>query len=240
VNGFTRSDDTYAVEFLGYYYANTSGTFEFSISSDDSGDIFIDGTRVGYWYGGHGDNDSPTGGTLGSNGGTVQTPGSIYLVKGFHKLYARFQEGTGGDSASLWHNINGGGWAKISSDRLFHKAEDLFRATGSGNATLYGTFTATADIVAYSDERIKDNVETIDNALDKVNQLRGVSFNRKSDGKQSIGVIAQEIEKVLPEVVTEDDKGIKGVSYGNIVGVLIEAIKEQQKQIDELKARLDA
>lgn len=233
VDSFTRSDDTYAVEFVGYYYANVDGIHEFSASSDDSSDFFIDGTRVAYWYGGHGDNNAPT-------GGTGQVAGSIYLVKGFHRLYARFQEGTGGDSISLWQKEPSGSWEKIPSTRFFHKSDDLFRATGSGNATLYGTFTATADIVAYSDERIKDNIETIDNALDKVNQLRGVSFNRKSDGKESIGVIAQEVEKILPEVVTEDDKGIKGVSYGNIVGVLIEAMKEQQKQIDELKARLDA
>lgn len=131
VNGFTRSDDTYIVEFLGYYWAASTGVHQFSISSDDSGDIFIDGTRVGFWYGGHGDNDAPTGGSLGSNGGTVQTPGSIYLEKGFHRLYARFQEGTGGDSASLWHFPPSGSWAKIPADRLYHKAEDLIRAAGS-------------------------------------------------------------------------------------------------------------
>jgi hypothetical protein len=233
VDSFTRSDDTYAVEFVGYYYASINATYQFSVSSDDASDFFIDGTRVADWYGGHGDSNTPT-------GGTGQNAGTIYLVKGFHRLYARFQEGTGGDSLSLWHKINTGSWAKIPADRLYHKADDLFRATGSGNATLYGTFTATADIVAYSDERIKENVETIDNALNKVQQLRGVSFNRIKDGKHSIGVIAQEIEKVLPEVVTEDEQGIKAVAYGNVVGVLIEAIKEQQKQIDELKARLDA
>ena len=65
--------------------------------------------------------------------------------------------------------------------------------------------------------------------------MRGVSFTRKDTGKESSGVIAQEIQKVAPELVSETD-GTLGVSYGNLVGYLIEAIKDQQKQIDELKA----
>ena len=104
-----------------------------------------------------------------------------------------------------------------------------------------GTLTAVGDVIAYSDVRVKENVETIDNALDKVMALRGVSYNRTDGGDKTkkVGVIAQEIQKVLPEVVQEQEDGMLGVSYGNIVGVLIEAIKEQQKQIDELKALLN-
>lgn len=112
--------------------------------------------------------------------------------------------------------------------------------TGAANITLAsgGTITAAADIVAYSDERIKENISTIDNALEKVKALRGVTYNRtdSEDKSEKIGVIAQEIQEVLPQVVYEQEDGMLGVSYGNIVAVLIEAIKEQQKQIDELKA----
>ena len=68
--------------------------------------------------------------------------------------------------------------------------------------------------------------------------MRGVSYKKKDTKEKGIGVIAQEIEKILPEVVTEDEDGIKAVAYGNIVGVLIEVIREQQKQIDELKAMI--
>ncbi len=100
-----------------------------------------------------------------------------------------------------------------------------------------GTITATADVVAYSDKRVKENIETIDNALNKVLSLRGVTYNRtdKEDKSQKIGVIAQEIQKILPQVVQEQEDGMLGVSYGNITAVLIEAIKEQQTQIEELK-----
>ena len=98
-----------------------------------------------------------------------------------------------------------------------------------------GTIRATGDVIAYSDKRVKENIKTIDNALNKVDKLRGVEFNKIGEDKKSIGVIAQEIEKVIPEVVREDDKGMKSVAYGNITGVLIEAIKELKSEIEILK-----
>ena len=114
--------------------------------------------------------------------------------------------------------------------------------TMSGSYT--GSFTATDDITAFSDERLKSNITTIEDALDKVKSMRGVMFD-KTDSltgelRQATGVIAQETEKVLPEVVHNDDNtGYKSVAYGNIVGVLIEAIKEQQLQIDELTEQVE-
>ena len=103
-------------------------------------------------------------------------------------------------------------------------------ATTSAGVEVNGTLQAT-EVTATSDERLKSDIQTIDNALDKVMNMRGVSYTKQAE--KGIGVIAQEIEKVLPEVVTDGE--YKSVAYGNIVGVLIEAIKEQQKQIDELK-----
>jgi hypothetical protein len=96
-----------------------------------------------------------------------------------------------------------------------------------------GAFTAVGDITAFSDARLKSNVETISGALDKVSNLRGVYFDR--DGVRKTGVIAQEIEEILPEVVNNDGE-YKSVAYGNIVGVLIEAIKEIRLELDSLKA----
>ena len=83
----------------------------------------------------------------------------------------------------------------------------------------------------------KVSEQVIENALSKVLKLRGVTYNRtdSTDTTQKVGVIAQEIQQVIPQVVQEQTNGMLGVSYGNIVGVLIEAIKEQQTQIDELK-----
>ena len=101
-----------------------------------------------------------------------------------------------------------------------------------------GAATFNNDVTAFSDERLKTEIETINDALNKVCQMRGVSFKRTdNDGRTSVGVIAQEIEKILPEVVREDksEDKIKSVAYGNIVGVLIEAIKELKNEIEELK-----
>ena len=86
-----------------------------------------------------------------------------------------------------------------------------------------------------SDARTKKDVNTIDNALDKVNNLRGVEFTRIADEKRSIGVIAQELEAILPELVATDNEGMKSVNYSQITGVLIEAIKELFKEIEILK-----
>ena len=103
-----------------------------------------------------------------------------------------------------------------------------------------GEFTAAGDISANSDRRLKENIETIPNALDKVTSMRGVYFDMKADpGVRKTGLIAQEVEEVLPEVVKTESDGeqIKSVAYGNIVGLLVEAIKELKDQVDDLKGR---
>ena len=92
-------------------------------------------------------------------------------------------------------------------------------------------------MIAYSDRRVKENIKTIDNALDKVTKLRGVSYNRKDieDKSTKIGVIAQEVKDILPEVVDQDGDDKYSVAYGNMAGVFIEAIKELKAEIEELK-----
>ena len=103
-----------------------------------------------------------------------------------------------------------------------------------------GTFTATGDICAYSDVTLKDNIEVISDPLTKVLKLRGVTFTRKDldDNKTHMGVIAQEVEEVIPEVVITNEDGIKTVAYGNMVGLLIEAVKELTNQNKELVERV--
>jgi len=93
-------------------------------------------------------------------------------------------------------------------------------------------------VLAFSDERVKENIETIPDALEKVLCLRGVTFNKIGDEERSVGVIAQEVEKVLPEAVRDDSDGMKSVAYGNMVGLLIQAMNEQQRQIEQLRAEI--
>jgi hypothetical protein len=109
----------------------------------------------------------------------------------------------------------------------------------AGNFTVTGNITATGNINAQSDERLKQNIEEIPDALAKLISIRGVTFDRiDQPGLRQVGVIAQEVEEVLPEVVEDGLDGFKSVAYGNMVGLLIEAIKEQQKQIDALKMHI--
>ena len=106
-----------------------------------------------------------------------------------------------------------------------------------------GNLVVNNNITAYgspSDENLKDNIEVIPNALDKVSQLKGVTFNYKKDGNKSTGLIAQDLEKVLPEVVydfkdLETEETSKAVRYGNVVGLLVEAIKELKVELETHK-----
>ena len=92
------------------------------------------------------------------------------------------------------------------------------------------------NITAYSDIRIKENIKVIPNALDKVIKLSGYTFDRTDeDTPRQTGVIAQEVQAVLPEAVTEDKDGKLSVAYGNMVGLLIESIKELEARVKELE-----
>jgi hypothetical protein len=101
----------------------------------------------------------------------------------------------------------------------------------NSNATFAGTITENSSL------RYKENVETIKYGLDKVLQMRGVTYDKKDNGVKEMGVIAEEIYDVLPEVVLKNEEGdIDSVSYGRITAVLIEAIKDLKKEIEDLKA----
>ena len=110
------------------------------------------------------------------------------------------------------------------------------KLTVAGNLLVTGIITAT-DFNSASDIRLKENIQKIDNPIDKIVKIDGVRFDWKSDNKPSMGVIAQNIEEVLPELVNGEDS--KSVNYNGIIGLLIECVKTQQEQIDELNKRLD-
>ena len=120
-------------------------------------------------------------------------------------------------------------------------ATEVVRITNNGDLHVDGDVVAHSTTV--SDERLKENIVGIDNALNKVKQINGYTFSYKEDGKISAGVIAQEVEKVLPESVSEkelplncnDGQEYKVLNYDALHALSIEAIKEQQKEIDELK-----
>ena len=119
---------------------------------------------------------------------------------------------------------------------LYENNAERLRTVSTG-VNITGALVATGDVTAFSDITLKEDIEVIPNALDKVSQIRGVTFTRKDldDESRKSGVIAQEVEKVLPEVVTTNEDGIKTVAYGNLVGLLIESIKELKAEVETLK-----
>jgi len=108
------------------------------------------------------------------------------------------------------------------------------------------------DVIAFSttvsDERLKENIQVVDNALDKVSQLKGVTFDWKKDGEHSAGLIAQDVEKVLPSAVKEkglpfkadDDQEYKTVEYSQVTSLLVEAIKELREENKLLRAEIES
>ena len=108
----------------------------------------------------------------------------------------------------------------------------------SANLTFDGTdLTCGGSVISNSDAKLKTNVTTITDALDKVSRLRGVEFDYIKNGRHSIGVIAQEVEQVLPDLVIGDDP--KSVAYGNLTAVLIEAVKELREEVSSLKQEIN-
>jgi hypothetical protein len=112
-----------------------------------------------------------------------------------------------------------------------------FHPGGSEKASLNssGDFSAQGDVTAYSDARLKTDISEIVGALDTVYSMRGVNFTKIDTGRRGTGVIAQEVQKLVPEAVHEDDQGYLTVAYGNLVGVLIEAVKELADEVTVLK-----
>ncbi len=110
---------------------------------------------------------------------------------------------------------------------------DAFKVLFNGDATVSNDLTVSGDVVISSDARLKSNIVSLGSTLPKLLQIDGKSYEMK--GKQKIGVLAQEIKEVFPELVSEDDNEMLAVNYQGLVPVLINALKEQQSEIDELK-----
>ena len=142
----------------------------------------------------------------------------------------------GGSDGQIQYN-NGGAFG--GATQLFY--DDSNNRVGINSTTptealdVIGSVKAT-DFNTTSDQNLKDNIKTIENPLSKVLSIRGVNFEWKDSNKASAGVIAQEIEKVLPELVT--GQNTKTVNYNGLIGLLIETVKEQQKQIDVLNEKI--
>ena len=154
---------------------------------------------------------------------------------------------TGSGASGTWAiNITGNAATATSatsatSATTATNATQLGGVAASGYALLSGaTFTGNLNAPAFfytSDMRVKNNIETITDALAKVNSMRGVSFDWANGMGSAVGVIAQEVQEVVPQAVSSQPDGLLNVAYGNLVGVLIEAIKELSAKVEALEAK---
>jgi hypothetical protein len=213
-------------------------------TSDIRSTIFYDNNNTGYYLDPNGVSnlyESNFGDNSSGNQGI-----NIYYgnqTSGYGKI--RFYQSSGNHQTihSFSANWQGGGFGPGNSANAINIDGAAGVTFGGWNVpdayiAKNGNFWCRYDVIAYSDERVKNNIEVIKNALGKIKEVRGVTFTRNDyddKEKRHTGVIAQEILKVLPEAVTEDSDGMYSVSYGNLAGLFIEAIKEQQTQIEELK-----
>tara|TARA_R110002074_G_scaffold19571_1_gene62234 strand:- start:584 stop:1735 length:1152 start_codon:yes stop_codon:yes gene_type:complete len=156
---------------------------------------------------------------------------------------------TGGDVVLGMYDASGNGGDYNTSNgwhTYYHRSNNCLGISDSTTSSSYGCYVtgalyATGNIVAYSDRRVKENIVQIDNALEKVNKLEGVYYNRIDDEskEREIGFIAQEVNEVAPELVTyAEDVDQYGVKYGNTTALLVEAVKELTQQVKDLKQEI--
>jgi hypothetical protein len=142
--------------------------------------------------------------------------------------------GTGLSGSTTFNNSGASTFTVTSNATSANTNSTIVSRDGSGGFVA-GIVTAT-DFNSASDLKLKENIQAIENPIDKILNINGVSFDWKETGKSSMGVIAQDVEKVLPELVNGTDS--KTVNYNGLIGLLIEVVKEQQKEINILKERL--
>ena len=243
--GFDESADKFIVgtgTFTGASTGDltiTTGTLVANLEGNVSGATTIAGTTLVGKIKNTGGNDAFT---LPDDDGSadqfLKTDGSGNLdFASVSTTTALGTSGAGGVSGTLGVANGGTGLTSITANKLITGNGTSAMTVESGltydgsTFTVSGTVSAT-EVTATSDERLKSDIQTIDNALDKVMNMRGVTYTMQD--QKGTGVVAQEIEKILPEVVVDGEE-YKSVAYGNMVGVLIEAIKDLKKEINEHK-----
>jgi hypothetical protein len=156
---------------------------------------------------------------------TLKSATTVVGTQSTNSLF--WQDASANFIASITTNTTVARYASYDSSGTIVTTFDLSRSTAG--ATVNGTFSASGDITYSSDIALKENIVPIEGALDRVKALGGYLYDRKDSGKHSAGLIAQEVERVLPEAVHTDERGLKAVAAGPLIGLLVQAIKELAK-----------
>ena len=228
---------------------NTDGkqTFKFTTNASNDGRLLIKSdTTVKVDIQANGDSYF-NGGKVGI--GTTATPGRMLEVNGGITSDGGIKLSCSANLSNYWSGIEFS--SSVATSFIYMSSDDVdgtlkFFPDASLKASLSkaGTWTVAADVIAYgspSDKRLKENIKPIDSALDKVMKLKGVTFDwiQKEDQilniKEDIGFIAQDVQKVIPELVRENEDGMLSMRHQGIAPILLEAIKELKAEIEELK-----
>ena len=180
------------------------------------------------------------------NSNTSYTPWSVSGSKGGYGGFVDVYS----NNHMMWDAAGNGGNYRETNGRWIYYHHISNNCTGFSTSTTSSSYTiysnggiySTGNITAYSDRRVKENIIQIDSALDKVNKLEGVYYNKINDETKTkeIGFIAQDVQEVVPELVTyAEDVDEYGVKYGNATALLVEAIKELTQKVKELEKKLE-
>lgn len=174
--------------------------------------------------------------TINSRVGIGKTnPGFDLDVSGDINFTGSFYQNGSVFVSSLWTD------SISATNTLYYNSSNvgIGTATADYNLHVQGAIYASGDITAFSDMRMKENILPIENALERVNQIGGYTYNKKGETVDEVGVLAQEVMKVFPQVIRGSEDTNYSVAYGNMVAILIEAIKEMKSQLDTAHGRID-
>jgi len=162
---------------------------------------------------------------------------SSNITLDFNKLVDLYHDIEGYDNDNN-NNINTKDFNINEIKEYTHKFEKIFDIN-KDNIISYKTLHTLGGTAVGSDRRIKTDIINIENSLEKINKLQGVLYTNKFTKNRHAGLIAQDVKKIIPEVVVEDDENILGIEYGNMIGFIVESIKELTFEIKNMKSKLN-
>jgi hypothetical protein len=261
--GYVQTNNTgsTSASAIGYYtIASGDGTLATGRDSKAIGDW---STAMGYRSEANGNNSIAMGNRSKANGYTSLAMGYEAIANGeYSTAMGQWSEAIGSHSTAMgksskandysslvigYYNLSGStdtgsatqantaNTAFVIGNGTFSSRSDAFKVMANGDTTVSNDLTVGGDIVVSSDARLKANIVSLGSTLAKLLLIDGKSYTMKKNGKQKIGVLAQDIQKVFPELVTTDDKDMLAVNYQGLVPVLINALKEQDDKISRLE-----
>ena len=196
----------------------------------------VTSTAMGYWTEANGDYSTSTGGGTKANGVNSTAMGYGSIASDYSSLVIGHWNLSGSTVTGSATAVNSANTLfVIGNGPTFQSKSDAFKVMANGDTTVSNDLTVGGDIVVSSDARLKANIVSLGSTLAKLLLIDGKRYTMKKNGKQKIGVLAQDIQKVFPELVTTDDKDMLAVNYQGLVPVLINALKEQDDKISRLE-----